>query len=58
MVREKSDRWAVWVWTGRRAERRTVTVGIMNDSYVEIVSGLTVGEEVLLTPEIGLTTSY
>jgi len=30
----------------------------MNDLYVEIVSGLTVGEEVLLTPEIGLTTSY
>jgi len=35
-----------------------VTVGIMNDLYAEIVSGLTEGEEVLLTPEVGLTTSY
>lgn len=58
VVREESDRWAVWVWTGRRAERRAVTVGIMNDLYAEIVSGLTEGEEVLLTPEVGLTTSY
>lgn len=58
VVREASDRWAVWVWTGRRAERRPVTVGIMNDAYAEILSGLTAGEAVLLTPEIGLATSY
>jgi hypothetical protein len=30
----------------------------MNDAYAEILSGLTAGEAVLLTPEIGLATSY
>jgi len=53
VVREESDRWMVWVWNGRRAERRAVKVGIMNDSYAEILSGLNEGETVVLTPELG-----
>jgi len=58
VVREATDQWAVWVWNGRRTERRTVKVGIMNDSSAEILSGLNEGEQVVLTPELGATASY
>ncbi|HOA51603.1 MAG TPA: hypothetical protein PKI05_05060, partial [Thermogutta sp.] len=58
VVREETDRWVVWVWNKRRVERRVVTVGIMNDSFAEILSGLAEGEEVVLTPETGGAASH
>ncbi len=58
VVREEGDRWVVWVWNQRRMERRTVSVGIMNDSFAEVLSGLAEGEEVVLTPETGPSPSY
>ncbi|MGQ9563365.1 MAG: efflux RND transporter periplasmic adaptor subunit [Thermogutta sp.] len=58
VVREASDQWVVWISKGQRAERRSVTVGIMNDLYAEILSGLAEGEEVVLTPEVHSTGSY
>jgi RND family efflux transporter MFP subunit len=39
-----------YVKTGGRTEKREVKTGLFNDDFVEIKSGLTEGEEVLLNP--------
>ena len=44
------DKRVVYVSKRGRTERREIEVGTFSDSYIEIVSGLTEGEEVLLLP--------
>ncbi len=44
------DKRVVYVSRRGRAERREIEVGTFSDSYIEIVSGLEEGEEVLLLP--------
>ncbi len=48
LVRARSDNTAtVKVWTGDRSVERTITVGLRGDLYVEIVDGLSEGEQVV-----------
>jgi RND family efflux transporter MFP subunit len=47
---------ALVVASGDRAERRTVTVGLTGDDYVEITSGLSAGELVVTSGQSGLST--
>ncbi len=42
----------VWVKTPRGPERREVETGLDNNRFVRILSGLTPGEEVMLTPPL------
>lgn len=44
------DKRVVYVASRGRAERREIEVGAFSDSYIEILSGLEAGEEVLLLP--------
>jgi multidrug resistance efflux pump len=44
------DKRVVYVSNRGRAERREIEVGTFSDSYIEILSGLEAGEEVLLLP--------
>jgi hypothetical protein len=44
------DKRVVYVSSRGRAERREIEVGTFSDSYIEILSGLEAGEEVLLLP--------
>ena len=44
------DRWAVFVDSGGRAERRYVEVGRRNSLDAEVVDGLEIGERVVLHP--------
>jgi multidrug resistance efflux pump len=44
------DKRVVYVSNRGRAERREIEIGAFSDSYIEIVSGLEAGEEVLLLP--------
>jgi hypothetical protein len=44
------DKRVVYVSSRGRAERREIEVGTFSDSFIEIVDGLEVGEEVLLLP--------
>ena len=48
LVRARSDNTAtVKVWTGDRAVERTIKVGLRGDLYVEIIEGLSEGEQVV-----------
>jgi len=48
VVRARSDGSAqVEVWVNDHAEPRTVQVGLRGDSFVEILSGLEAGEQVV-----------
>lgn len=40
----------VFVFKGDSVEQRTVVSGIQNDRYIQIVSGLKAGEEVVVAP--------
>ncbi len=51
------DQRVVYVRNGNRTERRQVTVGDFSDSFIEIVSGINAGEEVLLLPPSQNSTS-
>ena len=44
------DKEVCYVMAGSRAEKREVETGLFNDNFVEIKSGLTKGEKVLLAP--------
>ena len=44
------DRWAVFVESGGRAERRYVEIGRRNSLDAEIVEGLEAGDRVVLYP--------
>jgi multidrug efflux pump subunit AcrA (membrane-fusion protein) len=45
---------AVFVANGNRAERREVTLGVVNDQRVEVTSGLEAGELVITRGQTGL----
>jgi len=48
LVRTRSDNSAlVKVWTGEQIVERTITVGLRGDLYVEIIDGLSEGEQVV-----------
>jgi multidrug efflux pump subunit AcrA (membrane-fusion protein) len=42
------DEVSIKVWTNQTVETRTVTIGLRGDSDVEIVSGLSEGEQVVI----------
>jgi multidrug efflux pump subunit AcrA (membrane-fusion protein) len=42
------DEVSLKVWTGQTIETRTVTIGLRGDSDVEILSGLSEGEQVVI----------
>lgn len=44
-----------FVVRGKNYEQRDVVVGRSNDAKVEVISGLAVGDEVLLSPPVGFT---
>jgi hypothetical protein len=45
---------AVFVAAGDRAERREVTTGVIDDRFVEIISGVRAGELVITRGQAGL----
>ena len=48
LVHARSDGSAqIQVWNGRETETRTIKAGLRGDQYVEIVSGLSAGEQVV-----------
>ena len=46
----EGDRWQVYVAEGRRAHRRTITIGHRSDVEAEVLSGLSEGDRVILHP--------
>ena len=53
VVREGEDT-AVFVAKGGQAERRAVRLGLSDGAHVEIVSGLSAGEQVIVDGQAGL----
>jgi HlyD family secretion protein len=47
--------WQVFTIRGGRAERLPISVGLMNDTQVEVTNGLSAGDVVVLAPETALT---
>jgi hypothetical protein len=45
-----ADKPAVFVWKAGKVERRDVELGLASEHYVEIKSGVSVGERLLLDP--------
>ena len=43
-----ADQAQVEVWTGQESEMRTIQVGLRGDSYVEVLSGLQEGDQVVV----------
>lgn len=54
IFRSAENGWEVFVVRGNRAEKQAVEVGLMNDEAVEIISGLSAGDAVILAPESNL----
>lgn len=54
LFRGEASRWSVFAVRDGRAELQPVEVGLLNDDWVEIVSGLSDGELVVLAPETNL----
>jgi HlyD family secretion protein len=55
LFRGANNDWRVFVVRSGRAHLQAVKVGLANDESVEIVDGLTEGEQVILAPETNLT---
>jgi multidrug efflux pump subunit AcrA (membrane-fusion protein) len=53
VVRE-GDETGVFIATGGKAERRSVTLGLNDGTRVEIVSGVKAGEQVIVDGQAGL----
>lgn len=51
----KTDREVVFVRKGDAVDQRTVTTGIQDDRYIQILSGLKAGEEVVVAPYSAIT---
>ena len=47
IIQDMDDKPTVFVWTGHAFEPRTVSVGRVNDTFVEITSGLRPGEKIV-----------
>lgn len=54
LFRGAGGQWQVFAVRGGRAMLQDVTVGLMNDEFVEITDGLQAGENVVLAPESNL----
>ena len=54
LFRSAADRWQAFVIRNGRARLVDLTVGLMNDAAVEILSGVDAGDEVILAPETSL----
>jgi HlyD family secretion protein len=54
LFRAANGAWQLFVIRGGRARLQTVPTGLMNDDAVEIASGVTAGELVLIAPESSL----
>ncbi|HMO15488.1 MAG TPA: HlyD family efflux transporter periplasmic adaptor subunit [Pirellulaceae bacterium] len=46
----EQDEWAVFRWSNGRAELVPVTLGQRNDQFAEVISGLSLGDSVVLHP--------
>jgi macrolide-specific efflux system membrane fusion protein len=56
-VRGTGNQRTVEVLAGGRTEARTIEVGVEGNQFVEVVSGLSVGEQVVVTLQTGGTTT-
>lgn len=50
-VFKQDDAWHIFVVTGGRAELRPVTLGLKNDTWAEVVDGLSLEERIVLEPK-------
>jgi HlyD family secretion protein len=55
LFRGAKNDWRVFAVRGGRAELKSVKVGLSNDEFAEITSGLEDGEQVILAPESNLS---
>ena len=55
LFRDSQGNWQVYAVRDGRAELQPVTIGLINDESVEILTGLTKGQQVILAPESTLT---
>jgi cobalt-zinc-cadmium efflux system membrane fusion protein len=59
VVREGDGTMTVWVTTDkRRFERRTVKTGLEQDGWIQILAGLSLGEQVASTGAIFLSNKF
>ncbi|MGN1289203.1 MAG: efflux transporter periplasmic adaptor subunit, partial [Bradyrhizobium sp.] len=59
IVREGDGTMTVWVTTdGRKFDRRSVTIGMEQDGWRQILSGLAAGEKVASTGAIFLSNKF
>jgi len=54
LFRSAADRWQAFVVRNGRARLVDLTIGLMNDAHVEVLEGLSGGDEVILAPETSL----
>jgi HlyD family secretion protein len=54
LFRSAADRWQVFVVRDGRARLTDLTIGLMNEAHVEVLEGLSAGDEVILAPETSL----
>jgi len=56
LFRGADGNWTVFVVRGSKAESLQVSVGLMNDEFVEVTSKLVAGDQVILAPESTIVT--
>ncbi|MDY7108578.1 MAG: efflux RND transporter periplasmic adaptor subunit [Planctomycetota bacterium] len=54
LFRSAADRWQAFVVRDGRARLTDLTIGLMNEAHVEVLDGLSAGDEVILAPETSL----
>ena len=54
LFRSAADSWQAFVIRNGRARLVDLTIGLMNDSTIEVLTGIEVGDEVILAPETSL----
>lgn len=55
LFRSAADRWQAFVLREGRLRLADLTIGLMNDSKVEVLEGIDPGEQIVLAPEASLT---
>ena len=54
VFRDASGRWQIYAVEGDRARLKPIEIGLTNEFEVEIASGLSAGEQIILAPPAGL----